>query len=75
VHQTDLTLRTQAIVFADDIYSSTILYAVIQVVLWKGAAEDKEITQLDIVTAFLQSRIEEELYLKLLKHFTMAKNR
>ena len=39
-----------------------------------AAAEDKEITQLDIVTAFLESQIEEELYLKLPKHFTMAKN-
>jgi len=38
------------------------------------AAKDKEITQLDRVTAFLESQIQEELYLKLPKHFTIAKN-
>ena len=57
-----------------DTYSPTISYTAIRVVLSKAAAEDKEITQLDIVTAFLESQIEEELYLKLPKHFTMAKN-
>jgi len=44
------------------------------VILSKMPAEDKEIIQLDIVTAFLGSGIEEELYLKLQKHFTMAKS-
>jgi len=57
-----------------DMFAPTILYATIRVVLSKAAEEDKEITQLDIVTAFLESQIEEELYLKLPKHFTMAKD-
>ena len=40
----------------------------------KAAIEDKEIVQLDIVTAFLESKVEEELYLRLPKEFTPSKN-
>ena len=35
--------------------------------------EDKEITQLDIVTAFLESGIDEKLYLKLPKYFVISR--
>jgi hypothetical protein len=36
--------------------------------------ENKEIVQLDIVTAFLESKVEEELYLRLPKEFGLANN-
>ena len=56
-----------------DTYSPTISYAAICIVQSKAAAEEKQITQLDIVTAFLESRIDEELYLKLPKHFVISR--
>ena len=36
--------------------------------------ENKEIVQLDIVTAFLESKADEELYLRLPKEFGLANN-
>ena len=36
--------------------------------------EKKEIVQLDIVTAFLESKVEEELYQGLPKEFGLANN-
>ena len=53
-------------------YSPTILYRAIGIILAKAAAEDKEITQLDMVTALLESRSNEGLYLKLPKHFIIS---
>ena len=43
-------------------------------VLSKTAAEDKEIIVLDIVTTFLESHIEEEIYLRLPKDFALSKH-
>jgi len=48
-------------------------YLGIGVVLCPALEENKEIRQLDIVTAFLESYIEEELYLRLRRHFGMTK--
>jgi len=67
-------VRQQPGIYFANTYSRTILQVAIRAVLSKAVVEDKQITQLDIVTIFLESRIEEELYLKQLKHFTMAKN-
>jgi len=53
-------------------YSLTISFPAIRIVLSKVAAEDKEIVQLDIVTAFLQSKIQEEIYLQLPKEFGVS---
>src|SRR5205807_6423864 len=53
-------------------YLPTISHSAIRLVLSKAAAEDKEIIQLDIVTAFLESKVEEELYLKLPKEFVVS---
>jgi len=53
-------------------YSPTISFPVIRMVLWKAAAEDKEIVQLDIVSAFLESKIPEEIYLQLPKEFGVS---
>jgi len=55
-------------------YSPTISFAAIRTVLSKAAMEDKEIIKLDIVTAFLESKVEEELYLRLPKEFCLGKN-
>jgi len=55
-------------------YSSTISFAAIRTVLSRAAMENKEIVQLDIVTAFLESNVEEELYLPLPKEFGLANN-
>jgi len=56
-------------------YSPTIFFAAIRTVLSRAAMENKEIVQLDIVTAFLGSKVEEELYLLLSKEFGLANNR
>jgi len=56
-------------------YSPTISFAAIRTVLSKAAMEDKEIIQLDIVTACLESKVEEELYLRLPKEFCLGKDR
>ena len=53
-------------------YSPTISLPAIQMVLSKAAAEDKEIVELDIVTAFLESKIQEEIYLQLPKQFGVS---
>jgi len=53
-------------------YSPTISFPAIRMVLSKAAAEDKEIVQLDIVTAFLESKIPEEIYLQLPKAFGVS---
>jgi len=53
-------------------YSPTISFPAIRMVLSKAAAEDKEIVQLDIVTAFLESKILEEIYLQLPKEFGVS---
>jgi len=55
-------------------YSPTICFAAIRTVLSRAAMENKEIVQLDIVTAFLESKVEEELYLRLPKEFDLANN-
>ena len=55
-------------------YSPTISFAAIRTVLSRAAMENKEIIQLDIVTAFLESKVEEELYLRLPKEFGLANN-
>jgi len=55
-------------------YSPTISFAAIRTVLSRAAIENKEIVQLDIVTAFLESKVEEELYLHLPKEFGLANN-
>jgi len=41
-------------------------------VLSKAAPDDQEIVQLDIVTAFLESKIQEEIYLQLPKEFGVS---
>ena len=53
-------------------YSPTISFAAIRTVLSRAAMQNKEIVQLDIVTAFLESKVEEELYLGLPKEFGLA---
>ena len=53
-------------------YSLTISFPAIRMVLSKAAVEDKEIVQLDIVTAFLESEIEELIYLQLPKEFGVS---
>jgi len=55
-------------------YSPTISFAAIWTVLSRAAMEKKEIVQLDIVTAFLESKVEEELYQGLPKEFGLANN-
>ena len=52
-------------------YSPTIPLPAIRMVLSKAAVEDKEIVHLDIVTAFLESEIEELIYLQLTKEFSV----
>ena len=53
-------------------YCPGISLPAIQMVLSKAAAEDKEIVELDIVTAFLESKIQEEIYLQLPKEFGVS---
>ena len=53
-------------------YSPTIFFAAIQTVLSRASLENIEIVQLDIVTAFQESKVEEELYLHLPKEFGLA---
>jgi len=48
-------------------YSPTISFPTMEMVLLKASVDDKEILQLDIVTAFLESEIEELIYLQLPK--------
>ena len=55
-------------------YSPTISFAAIRTVLSRAAVQNKEIVQLDIVTAFLESKVEEELYLHLPKEFGLTNN-
>jgi len=40
----------------------------------RAAIENKEIIQLDIVTVFLESKVEKKLYLHLPKEFGLANN-
>ena len=44
-------------------------------ILWKAAVENKEIVQLDIVTAFLESKIREVIYFQLPKEFGVSSGR
>ena len=53
-------------------YSPTISFPAIRMLLSKVAVEDKEIVQLDIVTAFLESEIEELIYLQIPKEFGVS---
>ena len=53
-------------------YSPTISFPAIWMVLSKAAAEDKEIVQLNNVTAFPESKIQEEIYLQLPKEFGVS---
>ena len=53
-------------------YSLTISFHAIRMVLSKAATVDKEIVQLDIVTAFLERKIQEEVYLHLPKEFGVS---
>jgi len=64
--------RQKPVIDFTDTYSLTISYPAIRIVRSKAAPEGREITQLDIVTAFLESWIDEELYLKLPKHFVIS---
>jgi len=53
-------------------YSLTISFPAIRMVLLKAAVEEKEIVPLDMVTAFLESEIEELIYLHLPKEFDVS---
>jgi len=55
-------------------YSPTISFAAIRTILSRAAMENKEIVQLNIVTASLESKVEKELYLRLPKEFGLANN-
>ena len=56
-------------------YSPTISFPPIRMVQLKAAVQDNEIVQLDILTAFLESEIEELIYLQLPKEFGVLSER
>ena len=58
----------------NETYGPTISVASIWTLLSIVAMENREIVQLDIITAFLESKVEEELYLRWLKEFGLANN-
>ena len=53
-------------------YSPTIWFSAIRMVLSKAAVEDKRIVQLDIITALVESEIEELRYLQLPEEFGVS---
>jgi len=66
--------RQRGAIDYSETYRPPISFAAIQTVLSRAAMENKEIIQLDIVTAFLESKVEKELYLRLPKEFGLANN-
>ena len=58
----------------DDTYSPTLSFPAVRMALSKAAAEDKEIIHLDVVTAFLESKVQEDLYLQLPKELVVGKD-
>jgi len=55
-----------------EIYSLTISFTAIHIVLWMTPFNDKEIVQWDIITAFLGIEIEKLIYLELSKELTIS---
>ena len=52
-------------------FASVVRYATLRALLAKAAEEDLEIHQLDVNTAFLNSPLEEEIYMEIPDHFEM----
>ncbi len=48
-----------------DTFASVVRYSTLRVLLAKAAAEDLEIVQLDVLTAFLNSPLDEEVYMEI----------
>src|SRR5579871_3118313 len=52
-------------------FASVVRYTTLRYLLAKAAAEDLEIDQLDVNTAFLNPELKEEVYMEVPKHFFM----